>query len=107
MVTEFTALADHLWVMFLTLPLTTQWAVTILLILGVMVHRRTDRLSRRPSSRGVPTQTGVGRQFSMLTHPTRKGGWGDLVAVAGFQFGCGLGKGIAEIIERDAVKNNP
>jgi hypothetical protein len=43
----------------------------------------------------------------MLSHPTRKGGWGDLVAVTGIQFGCGHGKGIAEIIERDAVKNNP
>ena len=42
----------------------------------------------------------------MLGHPTRKGGRGDLVAVTGFQFGYGLGKGIAEVIERHAVENN-
>ena len=52
------------------------------------------------------SQATVGCQLSMLGHPTRKGGWGDLVAVAGFQFGCGFGKGIAEIIERDAVEND-
>ena len=51
-------------------------------------------------------QAAVGRELAMLAHPTRKGGWGDLVAVAGFQFGCGLGKGIAEVIQRDAVEND-
>ena len=52
------------------------------------------------------SQATVGRELTMLAHPTRKGGWSDLVAVTGFQFGCGLGKGIAKIIKRDAVEND-
>jgi len=52
------------------------------------------------------SQAAVGRELTMLGHPTRKGGRGDLIAVAGFQFGYSLGKGIAEIIERDAVQND-
>jgi hypothetical protein len=60
-----------------------------------------------PQSDRTRVVRGVGRQFSMLAHPTRKGGWRDLVAVAGFQFGCSRGKGIAEVIERDAIKNDP
>ena len=52
------------------------------------------------------SQAAVGRELTMLTHPTRKGGWSDLVAVTGFQFGYGLGKGIAKVIECDAVEND-
>jgi len=74
--------------------------------LAVIEFRRTDRLSRRELSRGVPAQATVGRELTMLGHPTRKGGRGDLVAVPGFQFGCGCGKRIAEVIERDAVEND-
>ena len=74
--------------------------------LAVIEFRRTDCLSRRKSMPELPAQPAVGREFTMLGHPTRKGGWGDLVAVTGFQFGCGLRKGIAEVIERDAVEND-
>jgi hypothetical protein len=74
--------------------------------LSVIEFRRMDRLSGRPSSRGVPAQTAIGRQFPMLTHPTRKGGWRDFVALGGFQFGRSFGKGIAEVIKRDAVEND-
>jgi hypothetical protein len=35
---DLTALADRVWDMFSTLPIVTQWAVTILLTLGVIVH---------------------------------------------------------------------
>src|SRR5665213_2293255 len=42
----------------------------------------------------------------MLGHPSRKGRCGDLVAVARFQVGDGLGKGIAEVVKRDAVEND-
>ena len=52
------------------------------------------------------SQATVGRELTMLAHPTRKGGWGDLVAVTGFQFGYGLGKGITEVIERNAIEND-
>jgi len=52
------------------------------------------------------SQAAVGSELTMLGHPTGKGGRGDLVAVTGFQFGYGLGKGVAEVIERDAVEDD-
>ena len=53
------------------------------------------------------SQAAVGCEFTMFGHPIREGGRGDLVAVARFQFGYGLGKGIADVIKRDAVKLDP
>ena len=52
------------------------------------------------------SQPGVGRELTMLAHPLCKGGWGDRVAVARFQFGRGLRKRAAEVIKHDAVENN-
>lgn len=52
------------------------------------------------------SQAAVGRQLAVLAHPARKGRWRDLVAVTGFQFGGGRGKGIAKVIKRDAVHND-
>ena len=52
------------------------------------------------------SQAAVGRELAMLGSSNSQGWMGRPCSRVGFQFGCGLRKGIAEIIESDAIEND-